>query len=155
MAENNCQICTGTYVLNGVTGYCGCAPGYQLLDTGACLAYPIVDPCEGKPYTFAHNLTCTDDCQAGTPAYYLDIVDNKCYPCHFSCNSCLAADSCLSCPTNMVLNPATLECDCPGFLMSELVCYLTATECGISYFGNTNTGWCEQCEFGCETCTNA
>ncbi len=84
----NCITCTGTYIVDAATGICGCASDEILLDNGNCQAIVVIDPCENKPYTFEANLTCTDNCQDGTPAHYLLTSDNKCYPCHFSCPTC-------------------------------------------------------------------
>lgn len=66
------------------TNECGCDTGFILLLNGTCMNEPLRDPCEGKPYKFTTNGTCTADCGDG---FYTNST-NFCFPCTPGCAVC-------------------------------------------------------------------
>lgn len=91
---DTCTLCLSQYILRNVNliNLCICPNDETLLDNGNCFTEPVVDPCDGKPYFFSSNASCTDACGIGL---YLDGL--ICRECHLSCAECSANTVCTSC----------------------------------------------------------
>ena len=85
-----------------------------------------------SPYTLFNQVDflCYNLCPAGT---YLVSADSLCVACHYSCATCTTGTSCVTCPTNKVLDPNTNFCVC------------------IDYYYELNQV-CVACHYSCQKC---
>ena len=83
-AVDACTGCQPPYLNNG--GTCGCDIDFILLLNGTCIPEIKTNPCEGKPFMWVTNASCTNDCGDG---FYLNAVTNFCLECTPGCATCV------------------------------------------------------------------
>ena len=85
-SKTTCSACYSSYKV--VNNKCDCVTGIMLSD-GTCYLNP--DPCNGKPYMYSTDGSCTSTCAIG---FYLDSPNNMCRPCNTGCSSCTDFTAC-------------------------------------------------------------
>ena len=129
----------------GTTGRCldSCEPGNYMVPNGTCIAcLPGCATCESltgrclsckQNYYFSWKVDVCVDCGDYN---YINSTDQKCYPCHPNCRTCLdnSPTSCLSCDAPYALFYNNLTCGfCPtqnGMFVSALnECWNCSTNC--------------------------
>lgn len=83
------------------------------------------------------NLFCS--CLSG---YNDDLINEQCFPCHYSCLSCSGASSnnCISCPNSALSNRFITGNTCP---------------CSTGFYDNIGSPTCGPCHYSCLTCVNS
>ncbi|KAL4441097.1 hypothetical protein ABPG74_002047 [Tetrahymena malaccensis] len=80
---------------------------------------------------------CISTCASGQ---YLDVNTNKCTQCDSSCLNCIGGskNQCVDCQSPRYYQKSTTSCE---------------LQCQPSYYGNSYTAMCEQCDSSCATCS--